>query len=129
MADDEAEVEEFVNIASALLINIGTLNKNVKFYTKSCKKANELNVPVILDPVGVGASKFRKDFINELLETYKISSIRGNISEIKSILNLSSNTKGADASKEDLESIDNTLNIAKELANKLKFSCGNYWRN
>ena len=94
MADDEAEVEEFVNIASALLINIGTLNKNVKkFYTKSCKKANELNVPVILDPVGVGASKFRKDFINELLETYKISSIRGNISEIKSILNLSSNTK------------------------------------
>ena len=72
-----------------------------------------------MDPVGVGASKFRKDFINELLETYKISSIRGNISEIKSILNLSSNTKGADVSKEDLESIDNTLNIAKELANKL----------
>ena len=120
MADDEAEVEEFVNIASALLINIGTLNKNVKnSILKAVKKANELNVPVILDPVGVGASKFRKDFINELLETYKISSIRGNISEIKSILNLSSNTKGADASKEDLESIDNTLNIAKELANKL----------
>ena len=63
--------------------------------------------------------KIVKDFINELLETYKISSIRGNISEIKSILNLSSNTKGADASKEDLESIDNTLNMAKELANKL----------
>ncbi|MBK6303736.1 MAG: hydroxyethylthiazole kinase [Arcobacter sp.] len=120
MADDEAEVEEFVNIASALLINIGTLNKDIKnSILKAVKKANELNVPVILDPVGVGASKFRKDFINELLETYKISSIRGNISEIKSILNLSSNTKGADASKEDLESIDNTLNIAKDLANKL----------
>ena len=71
---------------------------------------------LFLDPVGVGASKFRKDFINELLETYKISSIEGNISEIKSILNLSSNTKGADASKEDLGSIDNTLNIAKRVS-------------
>jgi hydroxyethylthiazole kinase len=40
MADDEAEVEEFVNIASALLINIGTLNKDdKKLYTKSCKKS------------------------------------------------------------------------------------------
>src|SRR5574344_2747782 len=103
MADDEAEVEEFVNIASALLVNIGTLNKEIKnSILKAVKKANELNVPVILDPVGVGASTFRKDFINELLETYKISCIRGNISEIKSILNLSSNTKGAAAFKEDL---------------------------
>ncbi|WP_207763596.1 hydroxyethylthiazole kinase [Aliarcobacter cryaerophilus] len=120
MADDEAEVEEFVDIASALLINIGTLNKDIKnSIIKACKRANEKGVPVILDPVGVGASKFRKDFVNELFETSKISCIRGNISEIKSILNLSSNKKGADASKEDLESIDNTLNIAKELANKL----------
>ena len=120
MADDEAEVEEFVNIASSLLINIGTLNKNIKnSIIKAVKKANELEVPVVLDPVGVGASKFRKDFVEELLKQTNISSIRGNISEIKSILNLSSNTKGADASKEDLESIDNTVNIAKELANKL----------
>ena len=67
MADDEAEVEEFVDIASTLLVNIGTLNKDIKTsITKACKRAKEKGVPVILDPVGVGASKFRKDFINWL---------------------------------------------------------------
>ncbi len=120
MADDENEVEDFVNIASSLLINIGTLNDDIKkSMIKASKRAKEIGVPVVLDPVGVGASKFRKDFIEELLKDSKISCIRGNISEIKSILNQSSNTKGADASKEDIENIKNTAIIAKTLANSL----------
>ena len=49
----------------------------------------------------------------------EISCIRGNISEIKAILNLSSNTRGADASKDDIESLENTANLAKKLAKDL----------
>ena len=94
MADDEAEVEEFVSIASALLVNIGTLSKDAKkSILKAIKKANQVDVPVILDPVGVGATKFRKEFVEEILRDTKVSCIRGNISEIKAILNLSSNKK------------------------------------
>lgn len=120
MADDEAEVEEFVNIASALLVNIGTLSKDGKnSILKAIKKANKIDVPVILDPVGVGATKFRKEFVEKLLKETKISCIRGNISEIKAILNLSSNTKGADASKDDIESLENTVKLAKKLAKDL----------
>lgn len=120
MADDEAEVEEFVSIASALLINIGTLSKDGKnSILKAIKKANEIDVPVILDPVGVGATKFRKEFVEKLLKETEISCIRGNISEIKAILNLSSNTRGADASKDDIESLENTANLAKKLAKDL----------
>lgn len=120
MADDEAEVEEFVSIASALLVNIGTLSKDAKkSILKAIKKANQVDVPVILDPVGVGATKFRKEFVEEILRDTKVSCIRGNISEIKAILNLSSNKKGADASKDDIESLENTASLAKKLANDL----------
>lgn len=125
MADDEAEVEEFVNIASALLINIGTLNKNGKIsILKAIKRANEINIPVILDPVGVGATKFRKEFVEEILRNSKVSCIRGNISEIKAIMNLSTNTKGADVSKEDIESLENTVNLANKLAKELNTIVG-----
>ena len=125
MADDEAEVEEFVNIASALLINIGTLNKNGKIsILKAIKRANEINIPVILDPVGVGATKFRKEFVEEILRNSKVSCIRGNISEIKAIMNLSTNTKGADVSKEDIESLENTVSLANKLAKELNTIVG-----
>lgn len=111
MADEEKEVES--------LVNIGTINKRVKkSMLKATKRANKLDIPVVLDPVGIGASKFRKDLVDELLQNYKIAVVRGNISEIKAILNLSSKSKGADASLEDLENIENSKNLAKKLAKK-----------
>lgn len=119
MADEEKEVESLVDIASSLYLNIGTINKRVKkSMLKATKRANKLDIPVVLDPVGIGASKFRKDLVDELLKNYKISVVRGNISEIKAILNLSSKSKGADASLEDLENIENSKNLAKKLAKK-----------
>ena len=57
MADDINEVEDIVSLSSALIINIGTLNqRTIDSMIKAGKKANELKKPVVLDPVGAGAS-------------------------------------------------------------------------
>lgn len=122
MADDIEEVEEIVSISSALVLNIGTLNsRTVKSMILAGKKANELNIPVLLDPVGVGASKLRRKSIDEILENVKCSVIRGNISEIKAIYNGFTDTKGVDASAKDEireENLDITIEFAKELSKK-----------
>ncbi len=61
MADDAGEVEEVVALADALVLNMGTLNqRTVPSMTAAGKRANELGIPVIFDPVGVGISDLRK---------------------------------------------------------------------
>lgn len=120
MADDVREVEDMVCIASALVINMGTLNKKtVESMLLAGKKANELNVPVILDPVGVGATKYRTDIAFELLEKVNFSVIRGNISEIKVLAGINASTKGVDAEVEDeFNSIKERINLVKFLSDK-----------
>ena len=61
MADDIAEAEDITSISKALVINMGTLNaRTVESMVAAGKKANELGVPVVFDPVGAGASNFRR---------------------------------------------------------------------
>lgn len=121
MADDIDEVNEITAISSALVLNIGTLNKRtISSMIAAGKKANELNIPIVLDPVGAGASRQRNQTVNTLLKQIKFSVIRGNMSEIRFIAGLSATTKGVDASKSDLEnSIKNGIDVAKALSDKL----------
>jgi len=99
MADDEREAEEIVSISSALVINIGTLNeRTIPSMFKAGKKANELGLPVILDPVGAGASSLRTATAMELMKEINFAVIRGNISEITAIAGGESRTRGVDAS-------------------------------
>ncbi|WP_321833223.1 hydroxyethylthiazole kinase [Clostridium butyricum] len=123
MADDLKEAEDITSIASALVINIGTLNeRTIESMIASGKKANELNIPVVLDPVGAGASLFRNETTKRILEEIKISVLRGNMSEIKFIAGLESETKGVDASESDLKSYsDEGIRVAKSLAKR--FNC------
>lgn len=123
MADDLKESADITSIASALVINIGTLNeRTIESMIASGKKANELNIPVVLDPVGAGASSFRNETTKRILEEIKISVLRGNMSEIKFIAGLESETKGVDASESDLKSdSDEGVRIAKSLAKR--FNC------
>ncbi|MDP4110339.1 MAG: hydroxyethylthiazole kinase, partial [Bacillota bacterium] len=84
MADDCGEVSDIVSVSSALVLNIGTLNKRtVESMLVAGKAANSASVPVILDPVGVGVSKLRSDSVSEILNNVKISVLRGNMSEIR----------------------------------------------
>ncbi|UYZ34476.1 hydroxyethylthiazole kinase [Clostridium beijerinckii] len=122
MADDIKEAADITKISSALVINIGTLNeRTIESMIASGKKANELNIPVVFDPVGAGASDFRNSTTKRLLEEVKISVLRGNMSEIKFISGLGSTTKGVDASENDARTgNDEGVDVAKSLAKKLQ---------
>lgn len=121
MADDIDEVEDIIAISSALVLNIGTLNnRTVESMLAAGKKANEFNIPVILDPVGAGASGLRNRTVERLLEEVKISVLRGNMSEIRFIAGLKATTKGVDASEADMgSSVEAGRSVAEQVAKKL----------
>lgn len=116
MADDEAEVEEMVGIASALVINIGTLNsRTIKSMFLAVKRANQLGIPVILDPVGVGATSLRTKTATKLIQELQLTVLRGNMSEIKTLAGISSQTRGVDA----IDDLSGGVEIAADLAKRL----------
>lgn len=122
MADTVEEVEDITSICTGLVLNIGTLNgRTIDSMMKAGKKANSLDHPVILDPVGAGASPLRTQTTFDLLENLKFSVIRGNISEIMTIAKGSGTTRGVDADLRDLVSADNldeAVAFAKDLSGK-----------
>ncbi|MBR2382173.1 MAG: hydroxyethylthiazole kinase, partial [Anaerotignum sp.] len=86
MSDDVDEAEEITTICGGLNINIGTLNqRTIPTMHKAGRKANALGHPVVLDPVGAGASVLRTKTAKELIEDVQFTVIRGNISEIKAL--------------------------------------------
>ena len=120
MADDAAEVEDITTICGGLNINIGTLNsRTITSMLLAGKKANALGHPVVLDPVGAGASRLRTDTANRLLREVKFTVIRGNISEIKTLASGAGTTKGVDADVADKvteENLDSAVAFAKAFA-------------
>lgn len=122
MADDINEVEDIISICDALVMNIGTLNeRTVSSMLKAGKKANQLNKPVILDPVGAGASALRTNTAVTLLNEIHFAVVRGNMSEIKALALGSGTTKGVDANINDVLSIENLSEIvfsAQEFSRK-----------
>lgn len=117
MAIDSREVEEVVSVSKALVLNIGTIEENiVESMILAGKKANSLNIPVILDPVGVGVSEFRKNIVGEIFENIHVSIIKGNQSEIKTICGLEANSKGVDSG--DNDSVDEITRISQALSKK-----------
>ncbi len=120
MADDIVEVSDIVSICNSLVINIGTLNtRTIESMIEAGKTSNKLGHPIILDPVGVGASKLRMETTLRLLQEVKFSVIRGNASEIKSIVNQNKTTSGVDVSLEDIideDNVDKYIDVAKFLS-------------
>ena len=120
MADDAAEVEDITTICGGLNINIGTLNsRTITSMLLAGKKANLLGHPVVLDPVGAGASQLRTDTANRLLREVKFTVIRGNISEVKTLASGAGTTKGVDADVADKvteENLDSAVAFAKAFA-------------
>lgn len=98
MATSAEEVEEMVGLAEALVINIGTIQTEVfAAMILAGKTANKKGIPVIFDPVGVGATAFRKEKAKELLQQVNIAVIRGNASEINSLVGGNARTRGVDS--------------------------------
>ncbi len=120
MADGLEEVEEITSICAALNINIGNLTRHtIPAMIAAGKKASELGHPVVLDPVGAGASQLRTDTCLKILDEAKVTVIRGNISEIKTLAKGSGTTKGVDADAADSvtkENLDEAVAFAKAFA-------------
>ena len=116
MADEPAEVEEIASLCSALLINIGTLNRRtIESMLKAGRRMNELGRPVLLDPVGVGASALRMETALKLISELKLSAIRGNVSEIRALVGQTGSSRGVDACPDDFVSESN-LDDVKAMA-------------
>lgn len=116
MADDAAEAEEITSLCSGLNINLGTLNqRTISSMILAGKRSNQLGHPVLLDPVGVGASILRTETAKQLLREIRFSVIRGNISEIKTLMQGTGNTKGVDADMADAVTDENLENMIASL--------------
>ncbi|MGD9104290.1 MAG: hydroxyethylthiazole kinase, partial [Desulfobacterales bacterium] len=93
MAHAQNEVEDMVSFAGALVLNIGTLTDGwIASMIKAGKKAAEQQTPIILDPVGSGATQLRTNSAKKIIAAAKISVIRGNASEILSLRDDNSKT-------------------------------------
>ena len=123
MADDIDEAEEITSICDGLVINIGTLNqRTIPAMIAAGKKANKLGHPIVLDPVGAGASALRTNTAISLLEEIRFTVIRGNISEVKTLAVGSASTKGVDADVSDKvteENLPQAITFAKAFAKKI----------
>ncbi|MDR3092238.1 MAG: hydroxyethylthiazole kinase [Clostridiales bacterium] len=119
MADANEEAADIAGISQAVVLNMGTLNpRTARSMLIAGKAANLAGAPVVFDPVGAGASAYRNETAAALISEVKFAVIRGNISEIKYIAGLKSETKGVDAGEGDIDSADGQ-NIAKSLAKRL----------
>lgn len=98
MAYASEEVADMAAIAGALVLNIGTLNRElVDAMIIAGQSANAHGVPVLLDPVGAGATRFRTESALRILSEVKVSLVRGNAAEVAHIVGEAREIKGVDA--------------------------------
>ena len=116
MAHACEEAADMANIAQALVLNIGTLTAdNVKAMLLAQKQAHNRAIPVVLDPVGAGATPYRNQALSEIIQAGPPSIIRGNGSEIMSVAGLSVTTKGVDSVMASDQSLEAALALAKRI--------------
>jgi len=116
MAHAAEEVEEMVSLAGALVLNIGTLTPVwVDAMLRAGKKANALKVPIVLDPVGSGATRLRTESAKRLAHELSIQVVRGNASEVLSLVKKGASTKGVDSVHSVEEAEEAAIALAKEL--------------
>ncbi|KAA8483375.1 hydroxyethylthiazole kinase [Arcticibacter tournemirensis] len=114
MAHAQAEVQDMVNIAGALIVNIGTLDEYwVESMELAAGRAKEQAKPWVLDPVGAGATPFRNQVLQSLLKLQP-SVIRGNASEIMAITNVPGGTKGVDSIHESVDAVSSAKHLNQQ---------------
>lgn len=114
MADAQEEVAEMASKADALLLNIGTLNeRTISSMQVAGQSANTHHVPIVLDPVGAGATVFRTRATLALLQQLKVSLIRCNIGELAAIAGVNWHSKGVDSGSGKLDVVQTAKTVAR----------------
>ncbi len=116
MAYAKEEVATMAQVAKALLLNIGTLStEQIEQMIIAGKAANKAGVPVVLDPVGAGATPYRTKMSLRILEEVDVTVLRGNAGEIASLIGVKAEVKGVDGALE-----GDFTTVAKEAANRFR---------
>jgi len=98
MAHAREEVEEMAGLASALVLNIGTLSPPwVEAMLAAGKAANAAAIPVVLDPVGAGATRYRTETAQRLLADIDVTVLRGNQGEIATLVGVTAEVRGVES--------------------------------
>jgi hydroxyethylthiazole kinase len=117
MAHASDEVEEMVGLARALVLNIGTLTPElIQSMLIAAKCANEKGIPVVLDAVGVGATKLRTDEAERLLHEARVDVLKGNAGEISTLAGAEAEVRGV----ESISAAGDMPGVVKGLAGKLE---------
>lgn len=124
MADAPEEVEDMVAQAQALVLNTGTPSRaSWEAMLRAGRAANRCGIPVVLDPVGVGATQFRKDLVHELVSELKFAVIRGNAAEMGMLAGEAVRPRGVDSRLEEgarAEDENWRAKIAKTVADRFQ---------
>jgi hydroxyethylthiazole kinase len=114
MSEDPEDALALAGIASGICINIGTLNTHsISIYNRVLQKL-EKEIPILLDPVGAGATKLRTQVSIDILNSGKVRGIRGNASEIAALAGQAQTTKGVDSTQSTLSVRDAAIQLAKQ---------------
>ncbi len=98
MAHAKEEVEEMASVAGALVLNIGTLSQHwIEAMLLAAKAANAAGVPVVLDPVGAGATRFRTETAKRILDEAEIAIVRGNAAELATLAGREAEIRGVES--------------------------------
>src|SRR5204863_8076631 len=117
MAHAREEVEEMVGLASALVLNIGTLSEQwIEAMLLAGRAASARGIPVVLDPVGVGATAFRTDTARRILGEVRVTVLRGNPGEVATLVGAEAEVRGVESIASGLEPAE----LAREAARQLE---------
>jgi hydroxyethylthiazole kinase len=116
MAHAEEEVREMVALAGALVLNIGTLSERwIEAMLLAGMAANEQGSPVVLDPVGAGATAYRTEAAKRILDTVDVAVLRGNAGEVATLVGVAAEVRGV----ESIGGVGDPAELAREAAQAL----------
>ena len=116
MAHAREEVEEMVSLAGALVLNIGTLSAHwVDAMIAAGRAANAAGTPVVLDPVGAGATRYRTESTQRLLDELDVTVLRGNAGEVATLVGVAAEVRGV----ESIGAGDDAEELARRAAREL----------
>jgi hydroxyethylthiazole kinase len=104
MAHAGEEVEEMARIASALVLNIGTLSRHwVDAMLLAGRTATERGIPIVLDPVGAGATTYRTETARRILDEVGVTVLRGNAGEVATLVGAAAEVRGVESMSTGIE--------------------------